>query len=173
MVPEAFRSALPKSMYWIGTSISLNHTISSLWCCALTGTDTDNIAPTVADEMLAAAVRFAHLRYLAGQSVLAVFVKGKVWGKEIAHATPPGDLLPVLVRILTGTPGSFSTMDTIKSLDLKLKRDLRFPGTASYSAARQRLEQLWRMIADIGMGRSLDDLLVQILCDGCLNLEYS
>ena len=61
-------------------------------------------------------------------------------------------------------------MDTIKSIDLKLTRDLRFPGTASYSAAQQRLEQLWRRIADIGM--ILDDLLVQILCDGCLKFAY-
>ena len=60
-------------------------------------------------------------------------------------------MLSVLVRILRGSPGSYITIDIIKSINLELKRDLRFPGVM-HQAADDRLEQLWRMLADVGIG---------------------
>ncbi len=153
-VPESFRGALPKSMYWLGTSLLLHHTISSVWHAALQGSDIDSIPAKVQDVAFAAAVRFTHMRYLAGQAILTVSVKEKIWaGREVTHVAVPGDLVPTLVRILRGTPGAYITLASIKAIDLELKRDLRYPGTAKFAAATHRLEELWRMLADVGVGQ--------------------
>ena len=113
-VSETFRAALPKSMYWIGTSLLLNQTISSMWETALRGEDIRAISVNVSNSVFGAAVRFAHLRYLAGQAVLAISVKEKAWAaREIRQVEVPGDQVPVLVRILRGTPGAFITESSI------------------------------------------------------------
>ena len=59
----------------------------------------------------------------------------------------------MLVRILRGCPGTYITLDGIKGIDLELKRDLRTPGTAAFAAAQSRLEEFWRLIADLGVGQ--------------------
>ena len=63
------------------------------------------------------------------------------------------DLVPMLVRILRGSPGTYITLDGMKSIDLELKRDLRTPGTAAFAAGQSPLEEFWRLIADLGVGQ--------------------
>ena len=74
-MPETFRSALPKSLYWLGTSLLLHHTISYLWTSALTRAEVACIPAEIQDGAFAAALRFTHRRYLAGKAVLAISVK--------------------------------------------------------------------------------------------------
>ena len=59
----------------------------------------------------------------------------------------------MLVRILRGCPGTYITLHGIKGIDLELKRDLRTPSTAAFAAAQSRLEEFWRLIADLGVGQ--------------------
>ena len=63
------------------------------------------------------------------------------------------DLVPMLVRILRGCPGTYITLDGIKGIDRELRRDLRTRGTAAFAAAQSRLEEFWRLIADLGVGQ--------------------
>lgn len=94
----------------------------------------------------------------SGQATLAISVKEKIWaGRELPHFVAPGDLVPMLLRILRGTPGSCITLASIKSIDLELKRDLRHVGSEKFKAATHRLEQLWRMLADVGVGQNFQD----------------
>ena len=153
-VPETFRGALPKAMYWLGTALLLNHTIVSLWPAALTRTEVEGLPGHISDATFAASTRFVHRRYLAGQAVLAVSVKEKVWaGRELAHKVVPGDLVPMLLRILRGSPGNRITLEGSKSIVIELKRYLREFGTSVFAAAELRLERLWRMLADVGIGQ--------------------
>ncbi|MCP4243202.1 MAG: hypothetical protein GY772_21820, partial [bacterium] len=153
-VLETFRCALPKAMYWLGTSILLNTTVGSVWAAALAGEDVPQIPTDVPDGAFATAMRFVHTRYLPGQAVLAVSVKEKIWAsREVPLQVIAGDVVPMLVRILRGCPGAHISFEAIKCIDLELKRDLRKPGTPAFAAAQKRLDELWRLIADLGVGQ--------------------
>ena len=90
-----------------------NQALGTLWRAALADKDLDSVHKSVHDAVFQASVRFAHRRYLAGQAILAVSVKEKVWaGRELSHVVLPGDMVPMLVRILRGSPGSFLTLET-------------------------------------------------------------
>ena len=153
-VLETFRCALPKAMYWLGTSLLLNTTVGSVWAAALAGEDVPQIPMDVPDGAFATAMRFVHTRYLPGQAVLAVSVKEKIWAsREMPLQVIAGDLVPMLVRILRGCPGTCITLEAIKCIDLELKRDLRKPGTPAFAAAQKRLDEFWRLVADLGVGQ--------------------
>ena len=151
-----------------------------LWPAALVDKDLDRVQTNIDDAVFQASVRFAHRRYLAGQAILAVSVKEKVWaGRELSHVVLPGDMVPMLLRILRGAPGSLSTLETIKSIDLELQRHMRHPGTPLHAAVERRLDQLWRMLADVGIGQMKRDqngakVLAQVhalftfCCDNCV-----
>ena len=95
---------------------------------------------------------------MAGQAILATSIKEKIWAsREVPRVPIPGDLVPMLVRILRGSSGHTITVETIMSIDLALKRDSRHPGTPEYVAAKHRLGELWRMLADVGVGQILHD----------------
>ena len=142
------------TMYWLGTALLTNHTIGTLWKACVCGEDVEGICGTISDEAFAASVRFMYTRYLAGQAVVATSVQEKVWlGRDVPHHVDASDLVPLLVRILRGSPGACITGETITSIDLDSKRNLRNPGTAAHEAATARLQELWRMLADVGVGK--------------------
>ena len=125
-VSECFRSALPKAMYWLGTALLTNHTVGTLWKACVCGEDVEGICGTISDEAFAASVRFMYTRYLAGQAVEATSVQDKVWlGRDVPHHVDASDLVALLVRILRGSPGACITGETITSIDLDSKRNLR------------------------------------------------
>jgi hypothetical protein len=79
-------------------------------------------------------------------------VQETVWlGREMPHDVDPSDLVPLLVRILRGSPGACITRATIESIDLGLKRNFRHPGNPAADAAKTRLQELWRMLSDAGV----------------------
>ena len=141
-------------MYWLGTALLTNHTMGTLWKACLGNEDVESVCGYVSDEAFATSVRFMYARYLAGQAVVATSVQEKVWlGRDVPHHVDASDLVPLLVRILRGSPGACITSETIESIDLDIKRNLRNPGTAAHEAATTRLQELWRMLADVGVGK--------------------
>ena len=137
-IHECLKAAMPKSLYWLGTSLLTYHTFSSLW--------------RDSDACFASGVAFMHRRYLAGQAVLAVTVSECAW---VARHTPfvedPGDLTPWVVRALRGLPGPVITMEHLLTLDLESKRALRDPGSAEAQAAGDELRRVWKLCADVGV----------------------
>ena len=112
---------------------------------ALAGKDHASVPESVDHAVFRASVRFAHRHYLAGQASLAVSAKENIWaGRELPHVVLQGDRVPMPVRILCGSPGSYITLGTFKSIDFKLRRHLHHLGTPLHAAAARRLEQLWR-----------------------------
>ena len=118
----------------------------------------------VTNESFAAAVRFAHRRYLAGQAVLSETIRARAWQtRDIPFHIADGDLTPTLVRILRGCPGSAITHDNILDICLDIKKDLRSTTTTVCQEAEHRLTNLWRMLEDLGVGR-LVDVKGQVYC---------
>ena len=165
-LPECFRAAMPKAMYWLGTSILSNHILSQCWgpsLLALQGwasgqrTRKDVDAPSfvqhVNDDAFSASVAFVHRRYLAGQAVLGVTVSEEAWlGHPPAAAPSDSDLMPLLVRVLRGVAGPYLRATHVLNLDLAMKRALRAPGTEVAENAKRRLAALWRLCEDVGVG---------------------
>ena len=102
-VLECFRAALPKGMYWLGTSIMTNHLVATFLPQALQGqpTSTVELPREITSATYSAAVRFMYKRYLAGQAILAVTVNEQSWlARRTPLTTEPGDIVRLLVRIL-------------------------------------------------------------------------
>ena len=49
-VPDSFKSALPKSLYWTGTAVLLNHSIASVWPSAMSGEDFSHMPSEMQDD---------------------------------------------------------------------------------------------------------------------------
>ena len=71
-VHTVFREAMPKSMYWLGTSILTNHLISNSWPACLRGNVPEDFPVVVSNECFAASVQFMLKRYFSGQAILSV-----------------------------------------------------------------------------------------------------
>lgn len=152
-IHECLKAAMPKSLYWLGTSLLTNHTISSLWRDSVAARETGSVPVHVSDACFASGVAFMHRRYLAGQAVLAVTVSECAWvGRHKPFVEDPGDLTPWVVRALRGLPGPVITMEHLLTLDLESKRALRDPGSAEAQAAGDKLRRVWKLCADVGVG---------------------
>ncbi len=150
---ECLKAAMPKALYWLGTAILTNHTISSLWRDAVADRETGSIPVDISDPYFAASVAFMHRRYLAGQTVLAVTVAEVAWvGRHKPFFEDPEDLTPWVVRALRGVPGPVITVGHLLTLDLESKRALRDPGSAEADAARVKLDRVWKLCTDLGVG---------------------
>ena len=80
----AFRQAMPKTMYWLGTSVMLNHILEHCWPHALLGTMPERLPVRVSDEAFCSAVAFVHRRFAYGH-VLSVSAQEVAW---VASDTP-------------------------------------------------------------------------------------
>ena len=130
---EAFRAALPKAMYWLGTGCLIHGTLASLWPAAIRQQLEVTAETTLTDAVFAASVRFAHKRYLAGQAVLATTIAEKSWvGRNVPYRVDAADLTPMLLRILRASPGPVIDTQSILTVNLGLKRWL--PETRRRSA---------------------------------------
>ena len=49
-VPDSFKSALPKSLYWTGTAVLLKDSIASVWPSAMSGEDFSHMPLEVQDD---------------------------------------------------------------------------------------------------------------------------
>ena len=163
--PEAFRGALPKAMYWLGTSILQNVFAEAVVAAVLHGSDALVRPSCVSDAAFAASVRFSYRRYLPGQAVLTETIRAKSWlTREIPLKIVPGDLTPTLVRILRGCKGNTITRRNILEVDLDLKRDMLQGCALAMDSAERKLQELWRMMVDLGVGVVCAGIDGQMLC---------
>ena len=163
--PEAFRGALPKAMYWLGTSILHNVFAEAAVAAVLNGSDALVRPSCVSDAAFAASVRFSYRRYLPGQAVLTETIRAKSWlTREIPLKIVPGDLTPTLVRILRGCKGNTITRRNILEVDLDLKRDMLQGCALAMDSAERKLQELWRMMVDLGVGVVCAGIDGQMLC---------
>ena len=103
-VHVVLREAMPKAMYWLGTSIMTNHLVEHLWLSALGFDIAEEFPVTVTNRCFAASVNFMLKRYLYGQAVVSVTAQGQGWLPRIDSKRDPDDLLPLLLRILRSAP---------------------------------------------------------------------
>ena len=133
------------SMYWLGTSILLNTTVGNLLRVALKGEVVDHIPTEVPDGAFASATRFVHTRYLAGQAVLAVSVKEKIWaGREW-----PGIWCPCWCESCEAVQAPTLPWTASKASISNLNEIFARPARR----AQSRLEEFWRLIAYLGVGQ--------------------
>ena len=160
---EAFRHALPKSIYWLGTALLIHETVDLFWPSAVAGSpNAPLLERQIRDPVFAAAVRFMHRRYLAGQAVFATTLQEKSWiGRSLPLHVEATDLLPCLVRILRAIPGATIKLQDLLEIDIGLSMDLRKRGSAAHTAAMHKLDELWRMLVDVGAGQVHMDVLGQ------------
>ena len=85
-VLETLRSAMPKGMYWLGTSILLNTTVGNLWRVALKMEVVDHIPTEVPDGAFASAMRFMHTLVLSRSGSARGLREGKRAGRGEAVA---------------------------------------------------------------------------------------
>jgi len=156
---DELKAALPKSLYWLGTACLSNHIIGQYWVPALMKVDPPpELRRDVPNITFLSAVSFIYRRYLPGQCVLGVTAQEEAWlGRELPYETNPDDLTPEVVRILRGSPGGIISRGTIEQLDLALKRSLQRKESHEYKTALQKLERLWRLLFDVGVGRLMQD----------------
>ena len=150
-VSSVLREAMPKAMYWLGTSMMTNHLVQHLWPAALGGPLPDDVPMYVNDACFLASVQFIQKRYLCGQAVLAVSAKEQIWNPR-SDSLDSSDLLPLLLRILRGAPGAFITADHIFCADLALKRSLERGGDAGAKLAELKIATIWQHLKDLGIG---------------------
>ena len=101
-VHECLRAALPKALL-------LNATMASMWVPALSEAEFPGVPGDVGNGV-------------------GGFCERKIWaGQELPHHVADGDLVPMLLRVLRGTPHSNITASAMKDIDLELEWDMRFP----------------------------------------------
>ena len=134
-VLETFSSALPKHVL-----AREEHSVKRV---ALKEEVVDHIPTEVPDGAFASAMRFVHTRYLAGQAVLAVSVKEKIWaGREW-----PGIWCPCWCESCEAVQAPTLPWTASKASISNLNEICARPGTAAFAAAHTRLEEFWRLIA--------------------------
>ena len=149
---SAFRSALPKSLYWLGSSILTNHVLEQLWSHVLADTVPLQYDLNISDAAFTASVQFMHRRYLRGQSILAVNVDEKSWlHSDVAHLT---DQQALFLRILRGCSTRSVTVESCCRCDLWLKCEIRHRS----AAAVDMLQQFWQLSFDLNLGVLHGDL---------------
>ncbi|CAK9003900.1 unnamed protein product, partial [Durusdinium trenchii] len=152
-VHTVFREAMPKAMYWLGTAVLTNHLVANLWPSALGRDLPDEFPTTVSNECFIASVQFMLKRYLFGQAILSVTSKEQTWlHRRHDFRDAEDDLLPLLLRILRGAPGSVITLEHIFCADLALKRSIEKGSCNAADLARQRIADLWLQLKDLGLG---------------------
>ena len=151
-VHVTLREAMPKALYWLGTSVLTNHLLSHLWSVALGFESEEQVPDHVSDQCFLASVQFMIKRYLYGQAVLSVTVREQGWLQRVASPTEKNDAVPLLLRILRGAPGSTITLDHIFCADLALKRSLEKGAPEAAQLARQKVALIWQQLADLGLG---------------------
>ena len=137
-----------------------NHLVATFLPRALQGqpTSTVELPREITNATYSAAVRFMYKRYLAGQAILAATVNEQSWlARRTPLTTEPGDLVPLLVRIIRGSPGATITMADVLEIDLDMKRDMRVPNSPHAQAALLKLQNLWQMMIDVGVGQCSQD----------------
>ena len=157
---QVLKASLPKSLYWLGTACLSNVLLMSFWPAALRGdAPPEELPKEVPDEAFLAAVRFVYRRYLPAQCVLAVTAREQAWiGKDIDFHVLPGDITPLLVRLLRGIPDALITEDSICSLELELKRGLSNKGTETQRRDSEvKLHRIWTGLATLGVGELTKD----------------
>lgn len=148
-VHTVFREAMPKSMYWLGTSILTNHLISNLWPACLRSNVPEDFPVVVSNEC----VQFMLKRYLSGQAILSVTWNEQAWvPRRPDDFREPDDMLPLLLRILRGAQGSVITRDHIFCADLALKRSIEKGSDTVAHVAQQRITAIWQQLRDLGLG---------------------
>ncbi|CAE7708139.1 unnamed protein product [Symbiodinium sp. CCMP2592] len=149
---SAFPSALPKSLYWLGTSALTNHVLEELWPHVLADTVPLQYDLNISDAAFTASVQFMHRRYLRGQSILAVTVDETSWLRSDAvHLT---DQHALFLRILRGCSTRSVTVESCCRCDLWLKCEIR----QRSSAAVDMLQQFWQLSFDLNLGVLHGDL---------------
>ena len=88
-VHVVLREAMPKAMYWLGTSIMTNHLVEHLWPSALGFDIPEEFPVTVTNRCFAASVHFMLKRYLYGQAVVSVTARGQGWLPRIGFQAWP------------------------------------------------------------------------------------
>ena len=92
-------------------------------------------------------------RYLSGQAILSVTSNEQAWvPRRPDDSRDPGDMLPLLLRILRGAPGSLITLDHIFCADLALKRSIEKGSDTVAHLAQQRIAAIWQQLRDLGLG---------------------
>ena len=122
-VRKTFRQAMPKTMYWLGTSVLLNHIMQHCWPHALGGTLPEAVPAQVSDGAFCSAVAFVHRRYAYGHAVLSVSVQEAAWMAPDSFARKGADdIMPTVLKVLRSNPGSCVTFDHVLQAQLGLKR---------------------------------------------------
>ena len=152
-VSTSLRRSMPKAMYWLGTAILSNHVGEQLFPHALRGTSPTDWSWTVSDAVFRASMQFMHRRYLFGQAVLSVSVDEQAWiGRETALPLDSKTDLPLLLKVLRGTPGPLIGEAHVVCVELSLKRLLRKGTTQQVAAARKRILSLLEALEQLHLG---------------------
>ena len=141
------------AMYWLGTSIMLNHILQHCWPHALRGTVPETFPVVVSDEAFCSAVAFVHRRFAYGHAVLSVSVQEAAW---LSTTAPPHkekeDLMPTVLKLLRSNPGSCITFNHVLQAELGLKRMWERGSVEEQQLVQQHVQRVWLVFKDIGVG---------------------
>ena len=99
------------------------------------------VPPCVSDGCLVAALNFVHRRYIYGQAVVSTAAHERVWAgfQQGLQEEDPMDMLPLLLRIIRGCPGSSIRLQDLFRSDLALKRAIHKGSPNVQALAWQRI----------------------------------
>ena len=144
---------MPKTMYWLGTSVLLNHIMQHCWPHALDGTLPEAVPAQVSDGAFCSAVAFVHRRYAYGHAVLSVSVQEAAWMAPDSFARKGADdIMPTVLKVLRSNPGSCVTFDHVLQAQLGLKRVWERGDAAERQIVQQYVQRVWLAFKDLGIG---------------------
>ena len=156
-------SSMPKTLFWLGSSITLNHIISTIFPVVL-GASRAGVAPVhsralhsfttqVADGTFLAAVSFCAKRYLFGQAVLDVCVSERLADAIGRREKPTNDhFTPMLQTVLRATAGGRIDRDTILACLLSLRRQVEAGAPEQRAEADDCVQNLLQQMVLLGIG---------------------
>ncbi len=149
---NTLREAMPKALYWLGTSVLQNWTMAGCMGGVLRRSSEIHLSADLLDEVYVASVHFLHRRYLFGQSVLACSVLEQAWsGIDHVLAMEKDAITGDVVKVLRTHAGHVIDDAVILSVDIAAKRSIEQSGRAEKDEVRARMQRLLRTLVDLGL----------------------
>lgn len=163
---DLLASSLPKGMFWLGCSMTLNHVVATLLgavlqagpsaTSSLSMPQLDPFPRLVSDAAFLAAVQFVHKRYLFGQAVLDTSVREGLGAK--GHTVPGhgGDnITPMLCTVLRSTPGTLIDRPAVLRCINGLRRQIDGGTAQQVAQAEGAVQHLLQLLSRLGIGEAV------------------